>query len=76
MRLLEFMFIDVWHYVGCFAVLLVIASIICRRPNVTNLYEVPLEYWKNIEKENADEDNRDPAEIEKEAAEKMWKRDV
>lgn len=76
MALLEFVFKDVWHFFGCMAILIVVASIFARRPNVTNLYEVPLEYWKDMKKPDAEEKNRDPDEVRAQAEKDMWKRDV
>ena len=72
MSLLEFVFTDVWHFFGCFAILLAIAILFNRKPNVTNFYEIVVK---------GDDDDEEPyscADIacEKKARTDMWKRDV
>ena len=72
MSLLEFMFTDVWHFAGCFAILLVLASLFTRRPNVTNFYEV---VPRNGNEEEASGEEVDEA-VEEQARTDMWKHDV
>ena len=67
MRLLEFMFTDIWHFAGCFAILYLLVSMF-RRPNVTNFYE-----FKAKAKNDYDETDKI---TEEQARADMWKRNV
>ena len=71
MRLLEFMFADVWHFFGCLIILIVISDMIPNRPHVNNYYG----RVKDSEEDTAEASDADDKAEEK-ARSDMWKRDV
>lgn len=69
LEILRFVFTDFWHFAGFLILLVVIISPLYRRPNVTNVYELPIQ--------DDDEDKaKKEADAEKKARSDMWKRDA